>query len=246
MSWQKIVLSVVGILALTAVIILALLRDRIVNSPQWQITAVGRGEVEYIPDQAVITLGYNVERSNDAASALRILNEKIATIIKAVEEKGVARENIATQSYSLNQRYDYINGENRPNGFQANQLIAITVNNVAENLDYPSEIIEAASKAGANQVVSVTFSVEDIEALKAQARDMAINKAKQRAVEMEQQLDVRLGDIIGIWENAIYEPQPSPMYYGGGYGAGGGGGDPIVPQGTNKYILEVSLNYKLK
>lgn len=245
MSWQKIVLSVVGILALTAVVVLALLRDRIINNPQWQITAIGRGEVEYIPDQAVITLGYNVERSGDAASALRTLNEKIASIIKAVEEKGVARENIATQSYSLNQRYDYINGENRPNGFQANQLITITVNNVDENLDFPSEIIEAASGAGANQVMSVVFGVEDTEILKAQARDMAIEKAKQRAREIENQLDVKLGDIVGIWENPIYNPEPMPVYYGG-YGAGGGGGAPMVPQGSNKYILEVNLNYQIK
>jgi uncharacterized protein YggE len=244
MSWQKIVLYGLGITALTAVVIVALLRDKIINSPQWQITAIGRGEVEYVPDQAIVTLGYNVERDFDAASALRNLNSKIEAIIKAVEDKGISRENITTQTYSLSQRYDYINGESLPNGYQANQLITITIDNVDENLNYPSEIIEAASTAGANQVVSVTFGVEDTEVLKSEARNMAIEKAKQRAQEMEGELDIKLGDVVGIWENVLYNPEPTPVYYGG-YGAGGGGG-PVVPQGTNKYILEVNLNYKLK
>lgn len=245
MNWQKVALWVVGLTALTAVIIVALLRDKIVNNPQWQISATGRGEVSYIPNEATITLGYNVERANDAASALRTLNEKIAAIIKALEDQGVARDKILTQAYSLSQRYDYINGESKPNGYQANQQLVITISGIDTNPNRASEVIEVASKAGANQVLGVSFGIEDIDALKEQARAEAITEARARAVTMEQQLGIELGDIVGMWENPIYVPEPS--MYGGGYGAGaGGGGMPVVPQGTNELILEVSINYELE
>jgi len=102
-NWTKII----GILALCAIIIVAILRDRIVNERFKQITATGQGKITYVPDTAVINLGVQVDRAPKAEDALNQLNDKIDKIKKAVIAVGVKEEDITTSNYSLSPQYDY-------------------------------------------------------------------------------------------------------------------------------------------
>lgn len=99
--------KIIGILALCAIIIVAMLRDKIVNDRFKQITAVGQGKVTYVPDTAVISLGAQVDRVPKAEDALNKLNGKIDKIKKAVIAAGVKEEDITTSNYSLTPQYDY-------------------------------------------------------------------------------------------------------------------------------------------
>lgn len=102
-NWTKII----GILALCAIIIVAILRDRIVNERFKQITATGQGKITYVPDTAVINLGVQVDRAPKAEDALNQLNDRIDKIKKAVIAVGVKEEDITTSNYSLSPQYDY-------------------------------------------------------------------------------------------------------------------------------------------
>ncbi len=99
--------KIIGILALCAIIIVALLRDRIVNDRFKQITALGQGRITYVPDTAVISLGVQIDRAPKAEDALNQLNTKIDGIKKAVMAVGVKEEDITTSNYSLSPQYDY-------------------------------------------------------------------------------------------------------------------------------------------
>jgi hypothetical protein len=99
--------KIIGILALCAIIIVAILRDKIVNDRFKQITAVGQGKITYVPDTAVISLGAQVDRVPKAEDALNRLNDKIDKIKKAVIAAGVKEEDITTSNYSLSPQYDY-------------------------------------------------------------------------------------------------------------------------------------------
>jgi hypothetical protein len=102
-NWTK----VIGILAMCAIIIVAILRDRIVNERFKQITATGQGKITYTPDTAVINLGVQVDRAPKAEDALNQLNDRIDKIKKAVMAVGVKEEDITTSNYSLSPQYDY-------------------------------------------------------------------------------------------------------------------------------------------
>ena len=53
-------MRLVGYVLLATIVIVAILRDRIVNQPQWQVSVTGQGKVAYQPDIAVVTLvGFN-------------------------------------------------------------------------------------------------------------------------------------------------------------------------------------------
>ncbi|MFA7286682.1 MAG: SIMPL domain-containing protein [Patescibacteria group bacterium] len=243
---SRLVLLGLGIVALTAVVLVAILRDRIVNYPQWQISVTGRATVPYESDEAKVTLGVNVDTETEAAKALTELNTRISKVLAAIEKAGVLKEDIATQSYTLQARYEYVNGQNRPVGYTANQLITITIKQAKDDTNRTSGIIAAATAAGANQVFGISFSPSNLEELRQQARLAAIADAKTKAGAIASGLGVRLRDVVGWWENPISVPGPTP-YYGEGLGAGGGGGgSPIVPAGVNEIVVEVNLNYRLK
>ena len=85
-----------------------------------------------------------------------------------------------------------------------------------------------------------------IEDIKQEARLKAIVDAKKKAKTLSRSLGVRLGKIVGWWEN--FNP-PMPPYYGefgGGLGGGGGVAAPVVPSGLGEINMEVNISYKIK
>ena len=110
------------------------------------------------------------------------------------------------------------------------------------------QVIQTASAQGANQVQSVTFDVSNLTDLKQQAVIEAITDARSRAKAVADAAGVRLGDVIGWWENPISIPgQPVPYYVDGfGREMSAAGQSMEVPAGTSELIMEVNLNYETK
>lgn len=244
----KFILSLVGMLLLTTVVVVAVLRDRIVNQPQWQVNVVGQGRVSYTPDIANVTLGVQIDKAKTAAEALTQLNDKIGKIIKAVKEAGVQTDDITTQNYSLYTQYDYRDGVSILAGYNANQQLVVKVRNIANDNLPIAKVIAEASKAGANQVNGVTFDVAKLDELKQEARLKAIQDAKTKSGSIAGAAGVKLGEIVGWWENIVQAPGAnSPVYYGEKGGMGGGTAPtPQVPSGSQEIVIEITLNYKLK
>lgn len=245
----KFILKLVGMLLLTTIVVVAVLRDRIVNQPQWQVNVIGQGKVSYVPDIANVILGVQIDKSKTAEEALNQLNDKIGKIINAIKEVGVQTEDITTQNYSLYTQYDYREGVSVLSGYNANQQLVVKVRNIANDNLPIAKVIAAASKAGANQVNGVSFDVTKLDELKQEARLKALQDAKAKSGGLAAAVGVRLGEVVGWWENIIQAPGlNNPVYYGekGGLGAGGGTPTPQVPSGSQEIIVEVTLNYKIK
>ncbi len=244
----KFILSLVGMLLLTSIVVVAVLRDRIVNQPQWQVNVLGQGRVTYVPDIANVTLGVQIDKSKTAEEALNQLNDKIGKIIKAVKEAGVQADDITTQNYSLYTQYDYRDNVSILAGYNANQQLVIKVRNIANDNLPIAKVIAEASKAGANQVNGVTFDVTKLDELKQEARLKALQDAKAKSGGLAAAVGVRLGEVVGWWENVVQAPGINNQVYYGEKGGMGGGAVPTpqVPSGSQEIVIEVTLNYKLK
>lgn len=246
-SKSKIILMILLVLILGAIVIVSILRDRIVNQNQFQISVVGQGRVSYTPDTANITLGVQVDKVFKAEEALNQLNQKTDKIIQAISGLGIAKEDIKTQNYSLYGNYDYVSGVSRVSGYNANQSIVIKVRDIEKNQDLISRVISEATRAGANQINGVVFENSNIDSLKQEARIKAISSAREKSKDIENAMGVKLGKIVGMWENYI-SPMPESAY--SDYGKGGMGAassvSPTIPTGTYEVLVEVNLSYKLK
>lgn len=248
-SWSspKVILSLIGMILLAGVVTVSIIRDRIVNNPQWTVSVTGHAELAYQPDTATVHIGVNVDRAATAEAALNQLTQKVTTVLKALKDSGIAESEIQTDNYSIYPQYDYVDETSRLAGYNANQQVSVKIKQLDAQSDAVSEVISTATKAGANQINGVSFETENDEALKQQARVLAIQDAQNKAQELAGAGNVKLKRIVGWWENFIQGPNTYPTYYDGKGGMGGGAGAPsTVPSGEQKIIIEMGVNYLVK
>lgn len=245
---SKYVVILLLILAMTAIVIVSILRDRIVNVQQNQVSVMGQGKVSYQPDIATVNLGVQIDRAPTADVAVQQLNEKISKVIFSLETLGIKKEDIQTQAYFLNPQYDYKEGTSTVSGYGANQKLAIKVSDIKNKPELVNQVVAQAGSAQANQIVGIEFSVSNINDLKQQARILAIQDAKSKSGALAGAAGVRLGKVENWYENVLQSPD---LNFGNG---GFGGSDamlaksatPQIPSGTQDIIIEVGLTYEVK
>lgn len=252
-NWKEptFIFKVLGIFLLATIIVVSLVRERLVNPIQNQVTIYGQGKVEYQPDEATVTLGVQVDKVWSAEGALRQLNDKITKIMEAEKALGLSEADIKTGNYSLSPQYDYKDGVSAVAGYNANQNLIITVKNIIEDKDKTSQVIAAATSAGANQVLGVEFKPSDVDKLKQEARLKAIADAKSKAPALFKASGVRTGKILGWYENNVQIPGDNSrrdyaMGLGGAESSAKMVGSPQLPIGIQEIIIEIGLNYQVK
>ncbi|OGL89105.1 hypothetical protein A3H75_00195 [Candidatus Uhrbacteria bacterium RIFCSPLOWO2_02_FULL_51_9] len=241
---QKFVLSILGVVASAAVILAPswFARQRL---PEDQFSVTGEGRVFAPPNIAEITLGVRTEKAQTAQAATKDNVEKMNRVIEAIKKAGVEAKDIKTTDYQLYADYNYTQNQGRElTGWNLSQSVRVKI----RNLDSIGDVIAKATAAGANQADSVSFTIDDEEELKKQARAEAIEKAKAKAEELSKAAGIKLGKVINVYEN--YTPPPiTPYYYKGEADGMGGGGDippPSLQPGQNEVVVNVTLVYKVK
>ena len=241
---HKWLIMVLVILVIGAIVIVSLVRDRIVNKQYWQVNVVGVGKVRVKPDLAVLNLGAKTVNEPSAKVALDKNTKAINEVINQLTIKGINPDDIQTSFYNLTPVY------NTPGtdiiGYTAEQQLTVKVRDIQNKGDKKiGEIIEVANSAGVNQVNGISFDYLEIDKIKQEARIMAINDAQKKAEELSQQTGVKLGKIVGWWENYITNPMEA---FGGiDYGRGGGGASaPTIMPGIGEIIIEMNVSYLVK
>jgi hypothetical protein len=206
------------------------------------LSVSGHGEVKLQPDVAYITIGVHSEGS-DIAQVVSANADQVAAVMQALTDAGVAQEDIQTSNFSVytNQSYDPATG--LPSG--TNYSVDNQVNVTDRDLTQLGRLLDSAVSAGANNIWGVTFDLADKTAAQAQARDMAVQDAKDQASALATAAGVSLGSITTV----SYTPTGyySGPYYGQGMGGGGGAAasTSIVP-GLISVTADVSITYALK
>lgn len=178
------------------------------------LVVTGSGTVETNPDIAYLNLGVDL-RSEDAAEVVSDGSSRMEAILDAIKAAGISDEDIRTAGYNLwvENRYDPNTG--RQTGeidYHLSHSVRVTV----RDMDQVGTILATAVNAGANNVGQVSFSVEDTEALVAEARNRAVVDARAKAQSLAQALDITLGQIISVSESGGWAPEPYRMDMGGG------------------------------
>ncbi|MBU2259704.1 SIMPL domain-containing protein [Patescibacteria group bacterium] len=206
----------------------------------------GEGKVMAVPDIAQMSFGVQTGRQKTAEAAMGILNSKMNAVFTTIQEQGVEKKDITTESFYLQPAYDWDEGERIDRGFEANQSLRVKI----RDLDKISAVLSAATSAGANQAGSVGFTIDDPEELRAQAREEAIKNAEEKAQALAAQLGKSVGKLKGFSEGGgYYEPRyEKAMAMSMDEGGMGGGGmvAPPIPAGEQEVVVNVSLVYELK
>ncbi|HVW66976.1 MAG TPA: SIMPL domain-containing protein [Candidatus Peribacteraceae bacterium] len=210
-------------------------------NPPGTITVSGEGKSTVTPNIAQINFGLDTGVQTTSQAAMSKLSTTMNDIYDALQKAGIDKKDIATSNFSLNPSYDWTNGKQTLNGYQAVESFTVKVRDLTKT----SGVVSAATDAGANQAGGVSFTVEDPSKVQADARAKAITQAKQKAQTLAQQLGVHLGAVKGFTEGGGVQP-PVPLAYGMGGGAAIDSKAQLpVPSGDQDVTVDVSITYEL-
>jgi hypothetical protein len=206
------------------------------------IAISGEGKVTGIPDVATIDVGLLTEKP-DVQSAQIENTTKMNKLIATLKNLGVANNDIQTSDYNIYPQYDYTNGKQVLQGYQVSQSVTVKI----RNLDKVGDILAAAGQGGANQVSGLSFSIDDPEALKQEARVKALENAKTKAEALAKVAGVGLGKIVSFSESSTTPPiMYKSMDLSAGIGGGGAMPTPTVQSGSMDIVVDVTVSYEIK
>ncbi len=216
---------------------------RIINVNQSsELSVVGEGKIDVIPDKAFVNLGITVNNVSSVDEAQKQINETNNKLIQAMKGVGIPAGDIKTSNYSITPNYSNTPSDTEKiNGYSGNANIAVTVKNTA----LISKVLEAATKAGANEIQGISYEVEDPSRYREQARSKAIENAKEQAKKLANSLGIRLGKITNIIESSPDQPYPIVRPLGLRQGLKADGGPQIEP-GTQTITSTVTLFFEKK
>ena len=207
------------------------------------ISVSGEGKTSVTPDIVRLSLGVQTGQMKTASAAMQTLKTSMDKVLAAVRAQGIDNKDINTQQFYLSPVYDWSTGRQIILGYQATQSLEVKV----RELDKASDVLGAATSAGANQAGDVQFTVDDPEKARAEARAKAIVQAQQKAEQLAKDLGGRLGKIKNFSEgyNGGYPvPTMSRSYDMAAEGAEKQAVE--LPAGDQEVNVSVSITYELR
>lgn len=196
------------------------------------ITVTGLGSVTATPNQASFSFGVETQ-GQTADEALTKNSAAVKKVIDAVKATGVPAADIQTQQVSVFPRYS--NDGNVIIGYTASNSVNVTIRDLAK----VSDVVEAATKAGANQVYGPNLTVSNQKALYNQALAKALDDARSKATTIAKAAGVSLGRVVNIVEGGGFGPLPAAEA-----AAGGDKGVPIEP-GQQELQASLSVTFAI-
>jgi len=170
------------------------------------VSAAGTGRVTGAPDVVILQLGVDVEMRSVEAARSAAANSMQAAI-DALKANGVEEKDIRTIQFSVNPQYDVVLNRQTLRGYRVSNMVSAKVRKV----DTAGKIIDDVTRAAGDAAIvrSLSFTIDDPSKLQAQARELAVKQARERAEQLAKPAGVKIGRVLSITE---------------------GGGTPIVSQ----------------
>ncbi|MDD5397264.1 MAG: SIMPL domain-containing protein [Candidatus Moranbacteria bacterium] len=243
---QKINALLIGlvVVAVGAVLIVALVTAG-KNKEQDRFLVLGSGIVNAKADIANINVGLKTGAKKTAAEATQEATLKMNNIIEALKNLKVDEKDIKTSDYNLNPVYNWTDGKGQELvGYEVAQTLTLKI----RDLNNISEVIARTTEQGANQIGNISFTIDDEFALKNQARELAIEKAQEKAAMIAKQSGMKLGSIKNVVENENQDVRP--VFANAKMDASASGNAPLpapsIQTGQNEIRVDVTLTYEVK
>ena len=206
------------------------------NEVQNQIHVIGSATIEAAPDIAQVQLGVQTfAETLDEAMAEN--NQRADGVIAALKAGGVAEADIKTTSFNVYPQRDFRkeDGIGEIVGYWVNNSVAATL----RDLNSVGRLLEGAIEAGANNVNSLAFTLDDFEAVRAEARVKAMENAQERAASLAQAAGMELGKPIRIDEVGY---GGGPIYNRGDYDEAMGADIGQVPVAPGELVVTAQVD----
>jgi hypothetical protein len=229
----------------------------------FSVSAEGRSISK--PDVAKFSFSIITE-GKDLAKIQKENTDKANAAIDFLKKERVDSLDIKTTNYNISPKYTYYNC-NEPIALEIQQIgggitkprpcpppeitgytLTQTINVKIRDFSKIGNILSGIVEYGANNVSSLTFTIDNPDKAQTEARTEAILKAKEKAQKIAEAAGFKLGNLLSIEEG--YSP-----YYAN-YGMGGDGSlgmksaaapvPPTIEPGSEETKVTVTLRYEIK
>jgi uncharacterized protein len=160
-----------------------------------KIIVNGEAVVKVQPDQIVINFGIETW-DKDIMIAKQKNNEIMQKAMTVIKESGIKDKDIQTDYLSVEPRYD--------DNYEKKDFIGYFIRNTfVVTLSEPGKVEDLVSKvlqSGVNYIHGIDFQTTELKKYREQARDLALNAAKEKAEKMAGALGQSIGDPLQISE----------------------------------------------
>lgn len=173
-----------------------------------RVTVTGDALVRSRPDTAVVTVA--VVTQNASASEAQAENaSKTDAVVRAVKAAAGPNAEVQTSGYSLQPQYAYREGSApQITSYVARNGVTVTLG----DLTRVGAVIDAAARAGANNVDGLAFTLRRDEQARRQALADATREALDKARVVAEALGGRVVRVVSLEEGGTIRP-PVPVQY---------------------------------
>ena len=164
------------------------------------IWVTGAGRVSVTPDIATLRIGVETH-AETVGEAMDEAAASMQAVIDSLTATGVVEDDIQTLTFNVSTRYEWNDRQRRSEmvGFTVTNTVRATV----RALDTIADVIDGAVHAGGDnaRVDGLSFSVEDTEAAEREARELAMEAAREQAGQLASLAGVELGEAFFVSES---------------------------------------------
>lgn len=204
------------------------------------VTVVGVGTATAQPDVAFASVGVEAD-AEELSEAFERASQAAERVIDELRERGVAEQDIQTSNVVIRQRRPEpppapAPGPPESTGYVVATMLDVTIRDV----DQVGEVLAGVAEAGgdATRVDGLRFGLEDDQAEQRQAREAAVEDARDKADQYAQLLGRELGEVVSVSEGGA-----GPVRPGGGVAAEAA--LPVEP-GSTDVTVRVQATWELR
>ena len=219
-----------------------------IHTPPRSISTSGESIVYVVPDEVIVNFGVQTfDRDLDKAKASN--DDQSARLLKAIKSLGIEDKHIQTDTLNIDIQYN--DRHQGIEGYGARRIYSVTL----KDTKLLEKLIDRGLKNGANQLHGFEFKTSELRKHRDQARKMAIKAAKEKAVALAGELEMKVGKPRTINEGSV------GYYYGRSWGGNsfgnasqnsvqaapeGGEGGETMPLGQMAVRASVSVTFDLE
>ena len=163
------------------------------------VSVSGTGTVFVQPDMVQININFSYTAPT-TKEAKKVVDETMQRILKILQDENIEDKFIKTVSLNYDIEYDYRSGRQVRVGQRAQQNIAVTVNDIINNPERFPSLLDKITTIDRVEINNIQFDVENKTELFKQSRELAYQKAFEKATQYAELSGRKIGKVLTITE----------------------------------------------
>ena len=172
-----------------------------VQKSQDSVSVSGKGTVFAQPDMALVTICVSHTKPT-TTEAKKAVEQTMQQVLNLLKDENIEDKSIKTIALNYDTEYEYRNSGRVKLGQKVQQTILVTVNNMAENPERFASIMDKIAAIDRTEVQGIQFDIEKKAELFKQSRELAYQKALEKARQYAELANRKIGKVLTVSEGS--------------------------------------------